>query len=113
MSLYLVTHSWDIRDVAAGTLVTLFPRDLEDGAIAALAGELEEEAGGRPAVYLDFGAVTYLSSAVLGQLVLLHCRLRDRGRHLILVNLAPPVQEVLRVSRLTDLLDVRPERGRR
>ena len=60
-----------------------------------------------PNLFLDLGAVDYLSSAVLGQLLVLSRRLRDAGGQLALFNLRPAVAEVLRASLLIDLLDVR------
>src|SRR4051794_31723382 len=109
MSLHFVSHAWDVQDVADGTRVRLTVRDLDAGTMPALAEELDDlvRHSGRPNLYLDFGAVQSLSSAILGQLVVLHRKLRDGGGHLALFTLPPPVEEVLRVSKLTDLLDVR------
>ena len=64
--------------------------------------------GGR--LEMDFGNVAYLSSRGLGLLVLLHKRLRARGRRLILCNLAPQVFEVFEVTKLHTLLDIRHAR---
>jgi anti-anti-sigma factor len=57
---------------------------------------------------LDFGKVGYLNSTALAKLVGLYARLRASGRRLALENVAPHVYEVLHVTRLTTVLDVRP-----
>ena len=100
---------WDVRDVPDGLLVRVRLRDLDAGAAMLLFDDLLllSRESGRPNLYLDCGAVAYLSSAVLGRLVLLHRKLRDGGGQLSLFNLTPPVGEVLRASLLTDLLDIR------
>ncbi len=62
----------------------------------------------RAPLLLDFGNVHYISSAALGTLVALHRGLRAAGRHLTLRNLRPEVYEVFAVTRLDQILDVRP-----
>src|SRR5262249_50334123 len=56
---------------------------------------------------LDFGNVEYVSSTALGTLVSLHKKLLARGRHLIVGNLSPQVQEVFVVTRLDRFLNLR------
>jgi anti-anti-sigma factor len=68
--------------------------------------ELAQETG-RPNLYLDFGAVESMSSAVLGRVILLHRKLRNAGGRLSLFSLNPPLKELLDMSLLTDVLDVR------
>ncbi len=100
---------WDVREVADGLLVRVRLRDLDAGAAMLLFDSLLHLARerGRQALYLDCGAVEFISSAVLGRLVLLHRKVQDDGGQLSLFNLTPLVAEVLKASLLTDLLDVR------
>ena len=60
-----------------------------------------------PALVLDLGEVNDLTASGLGQLVSLHKRLRISGGHLMLCNVGEWAYEVLEVTRLVDLLDVR------
>jgi anti-anti-sigma factor len=117
MSLYSLAHAWEVTEVEDGILVKVTPRDLDDGTAMLLFDDLRElvQERGRPNLYLDFGAVHSLSSAVLGRVILLDRKLRDGGGRLSLFNLNPPLQELLQFSRLTDILDIRaiplPHRG--
>jgi anti-anti-sigma regulatory factor len=66
----------------------------------------EAPAGGPP-LTLDLAGVTALTAGDLGQLVALHNRLRRSGGRLALCNAGPLPAEVLRLTRLTDLFEVR------
>ncbi|TMQ31996.1 MAG: response regulator [Planctomycetota bacterium] len=66
-------------------------------------------APGHTHLLLDFGNVEYISSAAIGTLVVLRRKLLAAGRHLTLRNMRPAVHEVFTVSKLDELLDVRPE----
>jgi anti-anti-sigma factor len=57
---------------------------------------------------LDLGAVRLPSAAGLGRLVTLNQELNSQGGRLMLWNVPAPVYEVLQVTRLTEVLDVRP-----
>jgi anti-anti-sigma factor len=57
---------------------------------------------------LDLGAVRLPSAGGLGRLVTLSQKLKSQGGRLILGNVPAPVHEVLQVTRLTEVLDVRP-----
>ena len=57
---------------------------------------------------LDFSAVKYLTSSVLGRLVLLHKRMINTGGHFQVVNLGPEVYEICRVTRLDTFIDLQP-----
>ena len=59
------------------------------------------------ALLLDFSGVEYLTAEALGMLVRLHNRLRDAGRRLILTGFSTRLFEILEVTRLDTLLDVR------
>ena len=109
MSLHALSQPWEVRDIEDGTLVRFTHRDLDAGTARLLFDTLFELAQerGRPVLYLDFGLVAFLSSAVLGRLLVLDRKLRDAGGSVALFSLRPPVREVLEAARLTDLLDVR------
>jgi anti-anti-sigma factor len=76
-----------------------FPRGLTRVATAA----------GSDALHLDLGAVELLTASGLGRLVGLHHELRNAGVELALVNVPGRVHEVFEVTRLTEVLDIRPE----
>jgi len=63
-------------------------------------------AGGTRKVVLDMEAVPYLDCSGMGQLVLLHERVRQGGGTLALVNLGPRQMHALRVVRLLEVLRV-------
>lgn len=60
-------------------------------------------------VALDLGLVTFLTSSMLGKLVVLNKWLRDAGIHLCLRDLNTQVYQVFEIALLTDLLDVCPK----
>jgi anti-anti-sigma factor len=68
------------------------------------------EKAASPLLRLDFGSVEYLTAAGLGILIAVHTRLRDTGGRLILCNVHPKVEEILRVTRLDKVLDLTPPR---
>jgi anti-anti-sigma regulatory factor len=57
---------------------------------------------------VDLSGVRALTAADLGRLVALHNRLKASGGRLVLSNVGPLAAEVLRLTRLTDLFEVRP-----
>jgi anti-anti-sigma factor len=59
-------------------------------------------------VCLDLGELPHLTSSWLVTLLALNRRVRNRGGHLRLVNVAAPAYEVFRESHLHTVLDVRP-----
>jgi anti-anti-sigma regulatory factor len=61
----------------------------------------------RPPLVLDLSGVPAPTAGGLGQLVALHNRLRAMGGRLVLLNVRPLAYEAFKVTRLTDLLDVR------
>jgi anti-anti-sigma regulatory factor len=58
-------------------------------------------------LFLDFGNVKYLTAQMLGTLVIVNKKLRNKERHLTVGNLAPLVHEVLTVMKLDKVLDLR------
>jgi anti-anti-sigma factor len=63
---------------------------------------------GRRTLVLDLGEVKVPTAGGLGELVALHHRLRASRRQLVLCNVGPQAFEVFELTRLTQLLDVRP-----
>jgi anti-anti-sigma factor len=96
MSLYTLSHLWEVEDVEDGISVRLTPRDLDVHTLSILADELTELAleSGRPNLYLDFGRVNLLTSVVIGKLFAVDRRLREAGGRLVLCRLDPAVRGV-------------------
>jgi anti-anti-sigma factor len=67
------------------------------------------ESPGAQELVLDFGNVHYIASLALGVLVTMHKRVAAAGRRLTLCNLRPPVREVLAITCLDKLLNVKPD----
>jgi anti-anti-sigma regulatory factor len=63
--------------------------------------------GQRPALYLDLAEVVAPTAGGLGQLVAVHCRLREMGGRLVLCNVRETAYDVFQAARLTELLDIR------
>jgi anti-anti-sigma regulatory factor len=61
-----------------------------------------------PTVYLDLGGVRLPTAEGLGLLVTLAAELRSLGGGLVLVNVPADTYEVLAVTHLVGVLDVRP-----
>jgi anti-anti-sigma factor len=62
-----------------------------------------------PRLHLDLRAVEAPTAGALGRLVALHKQLRAEDGELVLFNVGPSAHAVFRLTRLTELLDVRPE----
>lgn len=93
--------------MASGVTVLRLADDVLDAAcLAAALGALDGR--GSPALRLDLGAVRLPTAEGLGGLVTLHKALRARGGRLALVNVPADTYEVLEVTRLVTVLDVRP-----
>jgi anti-anti-sigma factor len=98
MSLYVLSHPWEVKEVADGIWVTLTFRDLDVQTASILIDELFELAleSDRPNLYLDFGKVGLLTSVALGKLFALNRRLHEVGGRMVLCHLSPALQEVVR-----------------
>lgn len=59
---------------------------------------------------LDFGRVRFLSSAVLGLLIRVNKRICERGGRLRLCGIHPDIYDVFRITRLTEVFDIRDDR---
>jgi anti-anti-sigma factor len=62
------------------------------------------DAAGRSRLVLNLNGVGFMASAAIGKLTLLMRKAASAGGKLTLCNLSRPVEEVLRVSRLSDIL---------
>jgi anti-sigma B factor antagonist len=62
----------------------------------------------QPDLVVDLQDVRYLTSTALGKLVALHKRVKAAGGRLTLMGVGDHVYEVFRVTRLHEILDVRP-----
>jgi anti-anti-sigma factor len=96
MSLYVLSHLWEVNDVEDGISVRLTHRDMDAQTLSILADELSELAleSGRPTLYLDFGELNFLTSVVIGKLFAVERRLREAGGLLVLIDLDPTLREV-------------------
>jgi anti-sigma B factor antagonist len=92
-------------------VVTLLDRHLSDAVAAAAGNELYRlvEGRDRPRLRVDLGRVEHLTSTALGKLVGLNQRVRTAGGALTVENVRPFPFEVFEVTRLTRVLDVRPQ----
>ena len=96
MSLYVLSHFWEVQDVEDGTSVKITHRDLDVNTLSILTDELFELAheSGQQNLYLDFGNVKFMNTVVMGKLFAVNRRLREGGGRLVLTNLDPIHREV-------------------
>jgi anti-anti-sigma factor len=111
MAFHFCAHSWEVRDIADGTMVTLSNRDLSAETCADLVDDLAGLVleSGLPNLYLDFERIGLISSEVLGKLIELQTRLRERGGRLTLLNVKPHLAAIFEAAQLNDVLDIRAE----
>ena len=83
-------------------------RILDDQQIKELQESLEPviERNDDGEMVLNFANVTFMSSAVLGLLVRVHKRVRERGGQLKLRNLDPSLRKVFEITQLTKVFDI-------
>jgi anti-anti-sigma regulatory factor len=62
-------------------------------------------------LYVDFRDALVITAGGLGQLVTWHLHLQAQGEQLILMHVAEQVYEIIEVTQLTRILDVRPAVG--
>lgn len=60
-------------------------------------------------IRLDMRRIEWLGSATLGSLILLHRRVLDEASRLVLDNVNDAVADVLRLTRLDQVLEIRPK----
>lgn len=59
---------------------------------------------------LDFTNVKFLSSAVLGLLIRVSKKIYEHGGQLRLCNISPRIYEIFKITRLTKIFDILPDR---
>ena len=81
---------------------------LDEGKIAKLRESLEPviEKNGDGRILLDFVNVEFMTSAMLGLLVRLNKKVRERGGGLGLCNVAPSIRKVFEITQLTQIFDI-------
>ena len=71
--------------------------------LSRLVGEMEDVK-----LLLNFKNVEHLSSAALGTLITLNKQVADRGGEMKLCDIAPPIYEVFKITRLNKLFSIHP-----
>jgi anti-sigma B factor antagonist len=66
-------------------------------------------AEGKKKIILNLAAVDYIDSSGVGELVGSYTTVRNAGGELKLLNLSPKVQDILNVTKLYTVLDVRDD----
>jgi anti-anti-sigma factor len=92
------------------TVVRIATDDLGEDRVYTVAEQLSRLVDGldQPDLVVDLADLRYLTSTALGKLFALHKRVRAAGGWLTLTGVTQPVYEVFRVTRLHEVLDVRP-----
>lgn len=103
----------DLQD-AGEVLVVGFKQAsiLDQAVIDAIGGELEQaalEASGNRKMLLNFQAVEYMSSAMLGKLIKLHKRCKGDKIKLMLCSIAPNPLDVFKITNLDKLFDIKKD----
>ena len=93
-----------VRVVSFQTSKILTDRSVAD--FGARLMRLIEAAEGPPRILLNFKGLTFLSSAAIGKLIMIHRKVKERGGELRLCHLSPTVLDVFRVARLHDLFSI-------
>jgi anti-anti-sigma factor len=60
---------------------------------------------------LDFSTVKFLSSAVLGLLIRVSKKVYEQNGQLRLCNISPRIYEIFKITRLTKIFDIFPDRA--
>lgn len=84
---------------------------LDEGLIRSIQAEIDRvlEAADTQSMVLDFSAVEHLSSSALGMLITINTRIQAKGGELCLANIADPIAEVFRITRLDRVLQLYPD----
>ena len=83
---------------------------LDESVIRQIGGEFEKlttEAAAERKLLLNFDRVTFMSSAMIGQIMKLYKQSKTDGIALKLCSIAPTILEVFKITRLDKLLDIR------
>jgi anti-sigma B factor antagonist len=99
-----------VTTVQGTTIVRVAIDDLGEDSVHTVGEQLSRLVEGldQPDLVVDMEEVRFLTSTALGKLLALHKRVRTAGGRLTLTGVAAPVYEVFRVTRLHEVLDVRP-----
>jgi anti-sigma B factor antagonist len=100
----------EIELIGDVTVVRFTDKKLIDDRTIRLVGDqlcsLVDEQGRRK-ILLNFCNVEYLSSAALGELIILHKKVIAAGGRLVLYNIDPQIYEVFAGTKLNKLFDIR------
>jgi anti-anti-sigma factor len=83
---------------------------LDESVIRQIGGEFENlttEAAAERKLLLNFDRVTFMSSAMIGQIMKLYKQTKADGIALKLCSIDPTILEVFKITRLDKLLDIR------
>jgi anti-sigma B factor antagonist len=99
-----------VTAVKGTIIVRVAVDDLGEDSIYTVADQLGRLVDGldQPDLVVDLEDVRYLTSTALGKLLALHKRVKAAGGRLTLMGVGDHVYEVFRVTRLHEILDVRP-----
>jgi anti-sigma B factor antagonist len=101
---------FEVEKLGDVTVVCLTDRKiLVEQSIQAIGEQLENlvsEAGGKK-LLLNFRNVEYMSSAVLGMLVMLNKKIRTAGGKLVMCNIDPQIREVFTITKLDKMFVIR------
>jgi anti-anti-sigma factor len=108
MAFHFLGHSWQVKDVADGIMVTVTQQELNPDTVADLDDDLLELAreSGQRNFYLDLGDVRFLGSAALDKLISLDAMLQKMDCRLKLCNIDPLVYRSLQATPLTENIDL-------
>jgi anti-anti-sigma factor len=111
MSFHFCSRSWEVSDLPDATLVKLSNRDLNEESVPVLVDDLVEVAmeSGRANLQLDFSGIRFVASVIPEKLLELDAKLREHGGRLVVLHLDPQLYETFQATRLTEVLDIRPE----
>ena len=97
-----------------GVLVAAFTDSniLDEAKIQSIGAELMEciGAASEQKLLLDFEGVSFMSSAMIGKLVLLHKKCKDAEVKLKVCNISDNVMEVFKITRLHKVFDIQKDR---
>ncbi len=102
-----VEYAGDATVVTFSNERILEERDIQD-LQESLMGVVEQ--ADKMNLVLDFANVRFLSSAVLGLLIRVSKKVYERDGQLRLCNIAPRIYEVFKITRLTNIFDIYPDR---
>jgi anti-sigma B factor antagonist len=66
----------------------------------------EAEADGRAELEIDLRGLSFMDSSGLAELFAANRRARERGHHLVIVKDHGPIERVLNLARVEDVIDV-------